>query len=83
MEKDLPKLGLEAMVRSQGFSEVDFRFIHLTMMTREGYILKKGLETYVNESHVEGAIWLMSAGMRSTRLRRGYREETRVKESSS
>ena len=74
------KLGLEAMVRSQGFSEVDFRFIRLTMMTREGYILKKGLETYVSESRVEGAIWLMSAGMRSTG---GYREETRVKESSS
>ena len=79
----MPKLGLEAMVRSQGFSEVDFRFIRLTMMTREGYILKKGLETYVSESRVEGAIWLMSAGMRSIRLRRGYREETKVKESSS
>ena len=61
MEKDLQKLGLEAMVRSQGFSEVDFRFIRLTMMTTEGYILKKGLETYVSESRVEGAIWLMSA----------------------
>ena len=61
MEKDLQKLGLEAMVRSQGFSEVDFRFIRLTMMTTEGYILKKGLETYVSENRVEGAIWLMSA----------------------
>ena len=80
MEKDLPRLGLEAMVRSQGVSEVDFRFIRLTMMTREGYILKKGLETYVSGSHVEGAIWLMSAGMRSTG---GYRDETKVKESSS
>ena len=79
-EKDLLKIGLEAMVRSQGFSEVDFRFIRLAMMTTESYVLKKGLETYVSESRVEGAIWLMSAGMRSTG---GYREETRVKESSS
>ena len=61
MEKDLQKLGLEAMVRSQGFSEVDFRFIRLAMMTAESCILKKGLETYVSESRVEGAIWLMSA----------------------
>ena len=60
-EKDLLKIGLETMVRRQGFSEVDFRFIRLTIMTREGYILKKGLETYVSESRVEGAIWLMSA----------------------
>ena len=74
------KLGLEAMVCSQGFSEVDFRFIRLTRMKRESYVLKKGLETYVSESHVEGAIWLMSAGMRSTG---GYRDETKVKESSS
>ena len=59
--RDLPKLGLKAMVRSQGFSEVDFRFIRLTMMKREGYVLKKGLETYVSESHVEGAICVMSA----------------------
>ena len=79
-EKDLLKIGLETMVRSQGFSEVDFRFIRLTMMTTEGYILKKGLETYVSESRVEGAIWLMSAGMRSIG---GYRDETKVKESSS
>ena len=35
------KLGLEAMVRSQGFSEVDFRFIHLTMMTK-GLDLEEG-----------------------------------------
>ena len=56
MEKDLQKLGLEAMVRSQGFSEVDFRFIRLAMMTTESYVLKKGLETYVSESRVEGAI---------------------------
>ena len=41
MEKDLPKLGLEAMVRSQGFSEVDFRFIRLTMMTK-GLDLEEG-----------------------------------------
>ena len=41
MEKDLPKLGLEAMVRSQGFSEVDFRFIRLTMMTK-GLYLEEG-----------------------------------------
>ena len=61
MEKDLQKLGLEAMVRSQGFSEVDFRFIRLAMMTTESYVLKKGLETYVSENRVEGAIWLMSA----------------------
>ena len=60
-EKDLLKIGLEAMVRSQGFSEVDFRFIRLAMMTTESYVLKKGLETYVSESRVEGAIWLMSA----------------------
>ena len=33
-EWNLLKLGLEAMVRSQGFSEVDFRFIRLTMMTK-------------------------------------------------
>ena len=55
------KLGLEAMVRSQGFSEVDFRFIRLAMMTTESYVLKMGLETYVSESRVEGVIWLMSA----------------------
>ena len=55
------KLGLEAMVRSQGFSEVDFRFIRLAMMTTESYVLKKGLETCVIESRVEGAICLMSA----------------------
>ena len=61
MEKDLQKLGLEAMVRSQGFSEVDFRFIRLAMMTIKSYVLKKGLETYVRESRVEGAIWLMNA----------------------
>ena len=61
MEKDLQKLGLEAMVRSQGFSEVDFRFMRLAMMTTKSYVLKKGLETYVSESRVEGAIWLMSA----------------------
>ena len=61
MEKDLPKLGAKVVVRSQGFSEVDFRFIRLAMMTTESYILKKGLETYVSESRVEGAIWLMSA----------------------
>ena len=79
-EKDLLKIGLEAMVRSQGFSEVDFRFIRLAMMTTKSYVLKKGLETYVSESRVEGAIWLMSAGMRSTG---GYREETKVEESSS
>ena len=70
----MQKLGLEAMVRSQGFSEVDFRFIHLTMMEREVYVLKKDLETCVIESRVEGAICLMSARMCSTRLRRGYRE---------
>ena len=69
MEKDLQKLGLEAMVRSQGFSEVDFRFIRLAMMTTKSYVLKKGLETYVSESRVEGAICLMSARMCSTRLR--------------
>ena len=57
----MQKLGLEAMVRSQGFSEVDFRFIRLAMMTTESYVLKKGLETYVSESRVEGAIWSMSA----------------------
>ena len=61
MEKDLSKLGAKVMVRSQGFSEVDFRFIRLTMMTTESYVLKKGLETYVSENRVEGAIWLMSA----------------------
>ena len=33
-EWNLLKLGLETMVRSQGFSEVDFRFIRLTMMTK-------------------------------------------------
>ena len=60
-EKDLLKIGLETMVRSQGFSEVDFRFIRLAMMTTESYVLKKGLETYVSESRVEGAIWLMNA----------------------
>ena len=60
-EKDLLKIGLEAMVRSQRFSDVDFRFIRLAMMTTESYVLKKGLETYVSESRVEGAIWLMSA----------------------
>ena len=74
MEKDLPKLGAKVVVRSQGFSEVDFRFIHLTMMEREVYVLKKDLETCVIESRVEGAICLMSARMCSTRLRRGYRE---------
>ena len=68
-EKNLLKFDLETMVRSQGFSEVDFRFIRLTMMTTEGYILKKGSETYVSESRVEGAICLMSARMCSTRLR--------------
>ena len=60
-EKDLLKIGLEAMVRSQGFSEVDFRFIHLTMMKRDVYVLKKDLETCVIESRVEGAICLRSA----------------------
>ena len=60
-EKDLLKIGLGTMVRSQRFSEVDFRFIRLAMMTTESYVLKKGLETYVSESRVEGAIWLMSA----------------------
>ena len=70
----MQKLGLEAMVRSQGFSEVDFRFIRLAMMTTKSYVLKKGLETYVSESRVEGAICLMSARTCSTRLRRGYRE---------
>ena len=40
-ERNLPKLGLEAMVRSQGFSEVDFRFIRLTMMTK-GLDLEEG-----------------------------------------
>ena len=69
----MSKLGAKVMVRSQGFSEVDFRFIRLTMMTTEGYILKKGSETYVSESRVEGAICLMSA--QCTRVRRGYREE--------
>ena len=48
-EKDLLKIGLETMVRSQGFSEVDFRFIRLAMMTTKSYVLKKGLETYVSE----------------------------------
>ena len=61
MEKDLPKLGAKVVVRSQGFSEVDFRFIHLTMMKRDVYVLKKDLETCVIESRVEGAICLMSA----------------------
>ena len=61
MEKDLLKLGAKVVVRSQGFSEVDFRFIHLTMMKREVYVLKKDLETCVIESRVEGAICLMSA----------------------
>ena len=60
-EKDLLKIGSETMVRSQGFSEVDFRFIRLAMMTIKSYVLKKGSETYVSESRVEGAIWLMSA----------------------
>ena len=73
-EKDLLKFDLETMVSSQGFSDVDFRFIRLAMMTTESYVLKKGLETYVSESHVEGATCLMSARMCSTRLRRGYRE---------
>ena len=40
-EWNLLKLGLEAMVRSQGFSEVDFRFIRLTMMTK-GLYLEEG-----------------------------------------
>ena len=57
----MPKLGAKVVVRSQGFSEVDFRFIRLAMMTTESYVLKKGLETYVSENRVEGAIWLMSA----------------------
>mgnify|MGYP001248164922 CR=1 FL=1 len=61
MEKDLSKLGAKVVVRSQGFSEVDFRFIHLTMMKRDAYVLKKDLETCVIGSHVEGAICLMSA----------------------
>ena len=61
MEKDLLKLGAKVVVRSQGFSEVDFRFIRLTRMKRESYVLKKGLETCVIESRVEGAICLMSA----------------------
>ena len=60
-EKDLLKIGLGTMVRSQRFSDVDFRFIRLAMMTIESYVLKKGLETYVSENRVEGAIWLMSA----------------------
>ena len=68
-EKDLLKFDLEAMVRSQRFSDVDFRFIRLAMMTTESYVLKKGLETYVSESRVEGAICLMSARMCSIRLR--------------
>ena len=41
MEKDLPKLGAKVVVRSQGFSEVDFRFIRLTMMTK-GLYLEEG-----------------------------------------
>ena len=61
MEKVLLKFGAKVVVRSQGFSEVDFRFIRLAIMTTESYVLKKGLETYVSESRVEGAIWLMSA----------------------
>ena len=42
MEKDLLKLGAKVVVRSQGFSEVDFRFIHLTMMKREVYVIEEG-----------------------------------------
>ena len=42
MEKDLSKLGAKALVRSQGFREVDFRFIHLTMMKREVYVIEEG-----------------------------------------
>ena len=61
MEKDLLKLGAKVVVRSQGFSEVDFRFIYLAMIEREVYVLKKDLETCVIESRVEGAICLMSA----------------------
>ena len=61
MEKDLSKLGAKVVVRSQGFSEVDFRFIHLTMMKERYMSLKKDLETCVIGSHVEGAICLMSA----------------------
>ena len=72
MEKDLLKLGAKVVVRSQGFSEVDFRFTHLTMMKRDVYVLKKDLESCVIESRVEGAICLMSA--ECTILRRGYRE---------
>ena len=64
-EKDLLKIGSETMVRSQGFSEVDFRFIYLAMMTIKSYVLKKGSETYVSESRVEGAIWLMSAARKA------------------
>ena len=60
-EKDLLKFDLETTVCSQGFSEVDFRFIHLTMMKRDVYVLKKDLETCVIESRVEGAICLRSA----------------------
>ena len=81
MEKDLQKLGLEAMVRSQGFSEVDFRFIHLTMMKRDVYVLKKDLETYVSESRVEGAICLMSAFWHQIEKRiPGVDENGRVKQ---
>ena len=61
MEKDLSKLGAKALVRSQGFREVDFRFIHVTMMKERYMSLKKDLETCVIESRVEGAICLMSA----------------------
>ena len=61
MEKDLSKLGAKALVRSQGFREVDFRFIHLTMMKERYMSLKKDLETCVIESRVDGAICLMSA----------------------
>ena len=46
MEKDLLKLGAKVVVRSQGFSEVDFRFTHLTMMKRDVYVLKKDLEQF-------------------------------------
>ena len=37
----MSKLGAKVVVRSQGFSEVDFRFIYLTMMKRDSYVLKK------------------------------------------
>ncbi len=42
MEKDLSKLGAKALVRRQGFNKVDFRFIHLTMMKREVYVIEEG-----------------------------------------